>query len=438
MSASDRTPVVILGAGLAGLSCARHLVDREYRLLEREERVGGLAVTDRVGGFLFDRAGHWLHLRDERARSLVHEVLGDGLLTVDRQASVLSHGVLTPYPFQANTYGLPPQVIRDCLLGFVEAWERRRKGAVQPANFEDFIHHHLGWGIARHFMVPYNRKLWGVPLRELSSSWCGRFVPRPSLEEVVAGAVGCPVEGLGYNSHFLYPAAGGIGTLAEKLAATLPRPAELGVAVQAIDLQRRLVVTAAGERIPFVRLVSSIPLPRLVDLLVQAPDEVREARRRLRATTVACINLGVRGPALFGLHWVYVPSPELPFYRVGSYANAVPGLAPEGCTSLYVEVSLPQGPDGQGHAPLLQAVRQGLAATGILPRGSEVLVEDLRILDGAYVLFDQERDRAVNLLQQYLRREGVYCIGRHGRWIYGSMEDSLLDGIETAFLLSTL
>ncbi len=54
---------VIVGGGLAGLSCAREL-GRDFILLEAEDRLGGLVRTDQVEGFSFDWTGHWLHARD--------------------------------------------------------------------------------------------------------------------------------------------------------------------------------------------------------------------------------------------------------------------------------------------------------------------------------------------------------------------------------------
>src|SRR5687768_13151565 len=107
--------VLILGAGLAGLSCARHL-GAPYRIIEKEMAPGGVSRSFARGDYLFDVTGHWLHLRDPGIDKLVNELLPGKLERVARRAVIHSHGVRTPYPFQANTYGLPPDVVAECVL----------------------------------------------------------------------------------------------------------------------------------------------------------------------------------------------------------------------------------------------------------------------------------------------------------------------------------
>src|ERR1700738_1066514 len=102
--------VVILGAGLAGLSAA-HFLTRPWLLIERTERVGGLVKTDIVDGFHFDPTGHWLHLRDPEIKKLVEtQWLPDQLVTLQRNAAIFSRGVFTRFPYQINTHGLPPDI----------------------------------------------------------------------------------------------------------------------------------------------------------------------------------------------------------------------------------------------------------------------------------------------------------------------------------------
>src|SRR5690606_18554994 len=98
-------------------------------------------------------------------------------------------GAFVDYPFQVNFGQLPDkETVAEILRSFIDArlgpgGEERRNS--EPVTFEDFILCHLGTGIARHFMVPYNTKLWTVHPRELAAGWTQRFVPQPTLEQVV-------------------------------------------------------------------------------------------------------------------------------------------------------------------------------------------------------------------------------------------------------------
>ena len=142
--------------------------------------------------------------------------------TVHRRAAIRSHGVFSRYPYQVNTHGLPPAVIAENVLGFIAAQLGESGAALRervPRDFAEFVLRHLGEGLARNFMFPYNEKLWTVPPAELTIEWMGRFVPRPTLEQVVRGALGLEGDAEGYNATFLYPREGGIETFVRALVA---------------------------------------------------------------------------------------------------------------------------------------------------------------------------------------------------------------------------
>src|SRR2546426_214873 len=217
---SDTYPVVVLGAGLTGLSAAYHLGAPSV-VIESEAEVGGLARTRVKDGFTFDCTGHLLHLKDPRVVALVDAILPDAFSRHERRALIFSKGVYTPYPFQANLHGLPPEVVQECVGAFVEALVRRAaEGEPDPSrlNFRDWTERSFGAGIARHFLVPYNTKLWRTDLDEIECGWVSWSIPRPTLKEVLDGAFGTTVRGLGYNPTFLYPRRGGISVLPEALA----------------------------------------------------------------------------------------------------------------------------------------------------------------------------------------------------------------------------
>src|SRR5262249_48885041 len=125
-------PVIVIGAGLAGLACA-DVLGSAALVFEREECPGGAARSFERYGFSFDVTGHWLHLREPEVVRLIGELFSaDELVTVARRAVIHSHGVRTPYPFQANTYGLPVNIVAECVLGYFKAREQAARGILPP------------------------------------------------------------------------------------------------------------------------------------------------------------------------------------------------------------------------------------------------------------------------------------------------------------------
>lgn len=439
---SGDTPILILGAGLTGLCAAYHLgTERPYRLIEKDpSQVGGLAKTRmRPGGFSCDGTGHWLHLRTDAMKSLVGNLLGDNLLARERRARIFSKGVYTLYPFQANTFGLPKEVIAECLTGLVRA--RYEEKHAEPRNYLEWIRREFGEGICKHFMVPYNEKIYGVPLDTLATTFASRYIPRPSIEAVVNGALGLSQEALGYNAKFVYPKKGGIGALSEALHAGLPRKAEMGRAPAAIDLAARTVRMTDGEVIPYARLVSTIPLPELVKLaLAGAPSSVPEAvvaaAPKLRANSVLYFDVAIRGePGEHqDYHWIYFPERDFPFYRVGSYSAVERSLAPPGHRSYYVEMGHYGEVDPQRFE---QGVIDGLRRVGLLGDEKDLVFMTPNVLSPAYVLFDDAYESARATLLSWASENGVISVGRYGRWQYNAMEDALLEGVEAADLVKS-
>ncbi len=429
---AHKADVLVLGAGLAGLSAAHHL-GGGYRLVEKESRPGGLCRTDVREGFHFDATGHWLHLRDPAMRALAEEVLPGGWTQVRRRAGIWSRGVFTRYPYQVHTHGLPPEIVAENLLGFIDANYGERGRALrerEPRDFAEFILRHLGEGFARNFMFPYNRKLWTVAPEALGTEWMGRFVPRPTLEQVVRGALGLEGDVGGYNATFAYPAKGGIETFAAALARRLPRPAECGVRPVAIDPARKVARLSTGEEVRWRAVVATIPLPEVVALCgADAPAAVRDAAARLRAVTVTYVNVAARDVGAPPFHWVYLPEERYAPYRVGSASAAAPSVAPEGCRSFYVEFSAKAPLEAAAVEP--QAI-DTLLDLGFLRSRGDVLFAETRTIPHAYVLYDGDYGPARREVLEYLSARDILTAGRYGRWEYSSMEDALLAGRECA------
>jgi len=148
------TKVVILGAGLSGLSAAAHL-KTEYEIFEKEGSIGGLCRSRNVCGFTFDIAGHLLHFQEKKIKTFIMGLLGNALRQQKRKSWIWSYGSYIPYPFQANFLKLPQDVARECSAGLAQA-RKKQKNVHNPSDglcFKAWIIATFGEGIARHFML---------------------------------------------------------------------------------------------------------------------------------------------------------------------------------------------------------------------------------------------------------------------------------------------
>ena len=422
---------VILGGGLTGLVAAERLQDAGFGavVFERENEAGGACRSIEREGFHFDHTGHLLHVGQAQTEQYLDSLgLWSRLAVHQRRAAIVVGDRVTPYPIQIHTQSLAPDVRRDCLLGFIRAWAERGRRTDDPENFHDWVMERFGDGLARHFFFPYNEKLYRARPEELSLDWVGRYVPKPSLEEVVDGALGLHHGEVGYNATFRYPERGGIRILPDAVAERVEE-LRLGSEVVAVHLGERWLATSDGSRYGFDGLVSTVSLPDLLDMVQDPlPDEVVSARAALRWVRVLNVALGVEGPAPSPEHWLYFPDPELPFYRVGFPSNHG-RLAPDGCHTVSLEVSLDPGVgDVRAQA---EAAEQSLAAAGLLDLQA-VRVRHLTVVDPAYVVFDHHRRQAVATIRRYLSERAVMLAGRWAEWKYSAMEDAILDGMTVA------
>jgi UDP-galactopyranose mutase len=428
--------IVILGGGLAGLSTAWHLKKNGYdnfHLFEKESRVGGLTRSEKVDGFSFDYTGHLLHFKDKNIKELVLELLGDNIGYIERNSWIYSKNVFTRYPFQTNTYGLPVEVIKECIVGFIEA--KFGKNGIDEKNsnplpleeitFEDWIYQNFGSGIAKHFMIPYNEKLWTVHPNEMTTEWMGRFVPQTSLEQLLDGALSDQSQKVGYNANFYYPLNGGIEALPKAFSSSLPN-IHTDSEIHKINLKEKKIFLKNGDEISYDKLISSLPLNVLANSINQIANEIKNSISQLRYNSVFNINLGV-DRNVSDKHWVYFPEPEYSFYRIGFSSNFSPNMAPKGTSSLYIEISYTDyKPIDKRRA--VEKVKEDLIKARILNESDKILVEKCFDIKCAYVIYDKNRTKVVNQIKDYLRENDIYTIGRYGSWEYSGMEDAIIQG----------
>ncbi|MBI3631723.1 MAG: FAD-dependent oxidoreductase [Candidatus Staskawiczbacteria bacterium] len=425
---TPKTEILIVGAGLSGLSAAYHLgKNKKVRIIEKENRPGGLAVTDNVNDFRFDKTGHLLHLKNpEMKKWIIDENFKKHILLLHRISRIWSYGRYTRYPFQSNTYGLPKAVAKECIDEFLKIQAHPLTKEVRT--FADFIYHHFGKGFAKHFLIPYNKKIWGVDPKEMNVLWCKKFVPLPKIEDVLKGAKKNGGEELGYNVDFYYPKLG-IGDFSNKIAEITQKKHEIeyNISLEKVDFRTQTALLNSGEKIRYEYLISTAPLKELSQYLDKPPVSFKNKANLLRFRSLNYLNIALKKTAVFDFHWCYVPSPKVPFYRVGYYSNFSVSCAPKGQSSLYVELT-----DRPFNKRILSQVIDYLKQMKIIRNQSDILFIDPQRIDYAYVIYDQNYPLIVPAIHQFLNQHNIYSVGRYGAWNYSSMEDALLMGREIA------
>ena len=414
-------PTIVVGAGPAGLGFANHY-QGDCLILEAENRPGGLMRSKVISGYTFDWAGHIFFTQIKRIREWVESLLQDNFHWQDRESWVYSKKTYTRYPFQANTFGLPLDVVKECLLGLIQA--TYQPAVVPPENFKEWIIYHYGDGIAKHFMLPYNEKLWARDLATMDFHWLSGRVPKPGLVEFIDGALGPGRKDMGPNARFGYPLTGGTAALVEKLTYQLTASIKLNTPVMKILPQEKQVVTGTGETLGYENLVMTAPLPQIVQMTENVPDELRSAVDSLDYLSVLCVNVGVRRPKLTEKHWIYFPESDLVFQRIFVQGNASPNVCPSNGFSFTAEITTNRqkqvNPETVGQKTL-----DGLIQTGLIDSSDPIDVLDLIDIPVAYVVPTRGRQEAVDTIRSWYRKNHIHLCGRFAEWAYYNMDHAL-------------
>jgi UDP-galactopyranose mutase len=422
---------LILGGGLAGLTAAYALQsagEDQWLVLEKERRPGGHARSVEVDGYVFDYGPHILFTNDPELEALIRDLLGDNLRAQERQAFIYhaAYDRYTRFPFQAHLYGLPPELVKECLVGLVSAVERRARDEVDPKNYEEWMRGVFGDGIAERLMIPYARKIWTVEPATMDFSWIDRRVPTPDIGRIMMGALTDDVAQVGATAHFWYPWRGGIESLPRALAARIDK-LELGREVRAIDVRKRVVELTDGEQLAYGELIFTLPLADLPRYVSSLPPRVRSACSRLSFQGILNINLGIDRPDLSEHHWVYFYEDLFPFHRLSFPANFSPHNVPAGRSSISTEVAYPAGgpPDAE---PAVAATISALKRAGILEPSDTIELVHVEAIAPAYVIYDLEHGAAVKTILDWLETVGIHAAGRFGEWQYFNMDHAMASG----------
>ncbi|MBA3897249.1 MAG: FAD-dependent oxidoreductase [Sphingomonadaceae bacterium] len=406
--------LVVIGAGPAGLALARHYSGPSL-ILEASHEVGGLCRSIEFGGGVFDVGGHSFHTPHAEVAGFVYKLMRGNWHEQRRDARVWFDGALIPYPFQAHFGALPDAaVVAECRAG-------SRDGRDEEENLEDWLVARFGAGVARHFLLPYNRKLWAHDLRDIACDWVG---------ERIAGSEGKAArKPLGDGTHVGYPAEGGFGAIFRKIAKGLD--IAFGKRVVAVDPEARTLRTADGEERCWSQLVSTMPLTELTRMVGGCPEPVLDAVAGLKHIRLKILHILAAGDPGDAPHRVYIADPAIPPHKVAFNHTASPALRKRPVQAIIAEIAHSPHKKVGDDASLIAGTVDWLASAGFIRRADVIETRAIDVEHG-YPLYTHDRRALRDMVRGWLATVGIRSIGRFGAWSYVNSDECIRQGMALA------
>ncbi len=441
---TESADVIILGAGLAGLSAAQMLGEASL-VLEKEDRPGGLVRTECFNGYWFDRVLHLLYFADPVTEARIKNLLGTTLVQCTPVAWVETRSGTVRYPLQMHLGRLKRTVLFNCVIDLLKAKISRSRRSSN--NFEEMLLKTFGASMCNLFLLPYNKKLWKRPLTSLAPFDFRWTISQPDLKEVFKGIIFSESKFAAYNYRGFYPRPAkdshvrGMEVLPQVLAQKIC-DLRLSHTVTEIDTEGRTVNVMHNDRPKRFRYrkncLSTIPLPEAIRMCKQTPDNMRQDTEKLVRNRVLSAAFSIKGPRPTNSgHWRYYADENIIFTRLIFMHEFDPLTAPENGWGICAEIVEPAEVPITDPERILSRALDDIYRNSVLPPECEVVDHHLIVVDPGYVVFTKENKHIINRMRSFLIDKGIIPLGRYGRWEYSSMGQVMRDGYIAAKNIST-
>jgi protoporphyrinogen oxidase len=425
--------LVVLGAGPAGLAAAWRAARRGLKvtLLERADRVGGLAGSFDLAGFRVDHGSHRLHPSTPPALIAdLRSLLGPDLQTRPRHGRLLVAGRWVGFPLHAGEIAreLPPSIVAKVASESVTAPLRRAK----DDTYASVLRAGLGPTLYDLVYAPYAEKLWGLPGDRISGVQARRRVSADTAWKIAARIVGAS-RGDAVGRFFYYPRRG-FGQIVESLAdAATAEGAEIRLEAEVDSVrvfENEVVVgTQDGDAVSARYAFSTLPLPVLARIGRPAPSLADiESASRLRFRAMLLVYVVHGGGRWTGFDAHYIPSRETAITRISepaNYRDSAEDPADRSVLCAEIPCAMTDEVWGLDDESLGDLVDESLAQTG-LPAVNRVAVESKRLgqVYPVYRLGFEDDLAGVDSWARMLRR--VVTFGRQGLFAHDNTHHALV------------
>ncbi|HXI39417.1 MAG TPA: NAD(P)/FAD-dependent oxidoreductase [Bryobacteraceae bacterium] len=445
MGVEFAAPVVILGAGPAGLSAAHELAGKGVpsTVLEQDSVVGGLARTVEYNGYRFDIGGHRFFTKLPQIEKIWKDVLGEDLLVRPRLSRIFYRGKFFQYPLEPldALIGLGPVEALRCLASFARA---RLAPSLPEDDLETWLSNRFGRRLFHTFFESYTEKVWGLRCSQIQAEWGKQRIRGLSLATLLWNSLG----GIRSNSgtpktlirQFFYPRLGP-GMMWSRMRELIERQGArvvLNAPVEEIRWEsgRVTAVRAGGTVYAAEHFISSIPIRELIGRLIPPPPEVlHRAIDDFNYRDFIVVALIIRCRNLFADNWIYIHDPNVAVGRIQNYGNWSPEMTRDSSSTCLGFEYFCQQDDALWKASdedLVARAAQELAHLGLAGRNAVIDAKVVRV-PKAYPVYDGVYRRGVAAVREFLHTvPNLQLVGRNGMHRYNNQDHSMLTAILAA------
>jgi protoporphyrinogen oxidase len=439
-------PVVIIGAGPAGLTAAYELTKQHVNavVFERADKVGGIARTENYKGYRFDIGGHRFYTKLRVVNEVWQEVLQEDFISVPRLSRIYYRGRFYSYPLEPMN-ALLNLGLKDSLLILVSYLQAKLRPLPVEDNFEQWVVNRFGRRLYETFFKTYTEKVWGISCQNIRADWAAQRIQGMSLKKALLNAFFACNDTKSLIKEFWYPILGP-GLMWERMTQILERratPVHLNSGLVRLEHRdwkiTRVFIKCDGQEQEIYgdQYISSIPVSILVKSLDPPPPlPVLRAVESLNYRDFIQVSLIIDHPQLFPDNWIYIHSPQFQVGRIQNFKNWSPAMVPDPQkTCLGMEYFCSAGDElwSMSDAELLDLASREVVALGLVSNLS--LIEDGVVIrqPKAYPVYDGDYRRSLQIIKNYLMQfENLQTIGRNGMHRYNNQDHSMLTGMLAA------
>ena len=442
-SSKNNEPIIVIGGGPAGLTAAYELTKQQQQpiVLEKNDKVGGIARTENFRGYYFDMGGHRFFTKSAQVQQFWQEILGDDFLRRPRLSRIFYKNKYFNYPLKPLNalVGLGPlegiRIIASYLRWHLFPYK-------EEETFEQWVTNRFGKRLFETFFKSYTEKVWGIPCSELKAEWAAQRIKDLSLKTAIAAMFLKPQEAIKtLIEEFDYPRLGPgmLWTAVQERINAQGGQVQLNSNVVGIQRDDQRIISVTVEQngrtqtIGGRSFISSMPVTQLLKWLdPPPPPRVLQAANQLNYRDFLTVCLIINKPALFPDNWIYVHDPNVQAGRIQNYKNWSADMVPDAATtSLGLEYFCNEG-DAIWNMP-----DEELVALGTQEIAKIGLVSPNDVVDGAvfrveksYPVYDSDYANSLEIIKNYLATlENLQTIGRNGLHRYNNQDHAMLTGM---------